>query len=150
MWASSWWMLFCWREAPDTHSMVAHCQPFCQALAIPTPQMLPSPQNGARQQEACKGFISICAEKAFACSETKLFVLLGPEPDFELWAEFRQSPVAAELVAFLEGPAGHCRGKQLGSSVMMLHQSCPWATWYQWQWVVFSWMIWLADGSALS
>lgn len=30
MWASSWWMLFCWREASDTHSMVAHCQPFCQ------------------------------------------------------------------------------------------------------------------------
>lgn len=80
MWASSWWMLFCWRVASDTHSMVARCQTFCQVLAIPMPQMLQSPQNGAWQQEACKGFISLFMQKKlFLALRNKLFILLSSD-----------------------------------------------------------------------
>lgn len=91
-------------------------------------------------------YFPACAEKVFPRSQTKLCVLLDNDLAFQFCAEFSQSPVAAVLVAFLEGPSGRCRG----TSITMLHQGCPQAAQYRWQWVVFSCMIWLADGSALS
>lgn len=60
-------------------------------------------------------YFTVYAEKAFAYSENNLFILLSNDLDFQFCAEVNQSPVATVVVAFLEGPACHPRGKRLGT-----------------------------------